>query len=62
MATTVKERMNNPPTDATIGTAIFFFFLLHEPDPQKFEFSSTLAMTTGLSKTKKIKARNYNYL
>lgn len=59
MATTVNERMNNPPTDATIGTAIFFF-LLHEPDPQKFEFSSTLAMTTGLGKTIKIKARNYN--
>ena len=60
MATTVKERMNNPPTDATIGTTIFFFLLLHEPDPQKFEFSSTLAMTTGLEQNNKIKARNYN--
>jgi hypothetical protein len=45
IAATVNERMNKPPTDATIGTTILFFFL-HKSDPQRLEFPSILA-TTG---------------
>ncbi len=45
IAATVNERMNKPPTDATIGMTILLLFFLHESDPQRLEFSPTLAET-----------------
>lgn len=51
IAPIVNKRMNKPPTAASIGTTIlFFFFSSHESEPQRLEFSPTLP-TTGLLAT-----------
>ena len=47
IAATVNERMRKPTTDASVKTTIFIFvfFLSHESDAQRFEFSPTLRTT-----------------
>ena len=47
IAATVNERMRKPTTDASVKTTILFFvfFLSHESDAQRFEFSPTLRTT-----------------
>ena len=52
MAATINERINNPPSDATIGTTILFFFL-HEPDRHRFGLSPTLEMIVLIITLKK---------
>ena len=44
IAAIVNERMRKPTTDASVKRTIFFFvfFLSHESDAQRFEFSPTL--------------------
>jgi hypothetical protein len=58
IAAAVNKRMN-PPTDATIGTTIFFFFVfsfVHEVDEHRFGFSPTLSSKQLMAKKFRIGA------